>query len=281
MQHTASRPALGQDTQNDGTLGFSTHGKKALNKRPFLPKLDSAYGITWSPNTVASQLKIEFKTPWCDTAQRLLSSCIGRHMTQMRTYERDIPSFDAEALFAPIRNPDPTLYFVRSDEDLFSSTTPNASIEMIVETMRACPHHRFQILTEEAERLVGLQIAWPTNVWLGVSVTSPSDLHRVRLLGQVRAATKWVATVPVYCPLTLSSLSDVDWVVASSEHTPCAPHSDPDCARQIRDKCLAGTRTAFYLANYAGAGKKSKRVLDGHTWAEMPMDYNRWLSSQP
>ena len=45
--------------------------------------------------------------------------------------------------------------------------------------MRRAHGHRFQVLTNRAERLAALspECAWPTNVWMGVSVEK-ADNHR-------------------------------------------------------------------------------------------------------
>ena len=76
--------------------------------------------------------------------------------------------------------------------DLFHESVPLDFIERVFATMQNTPQHTYQILTKRAERLEKLsaKLAWPPNVWMGVSIESESYIFRISHLRRVPAAVK-------------------------------------------------------------------------------------------
>lgn len=79
--------------------------------------------------------------------------------------------FNPKELESIRRAQKPAAIFIDSTSDLVGEGVPAEWIDAVIETMRDCPQHIFQVLTKNAPRL--LQFEWPTNAWIGVS--SPPD----------------------------------------------------------------------------------------------------------
>lgn len=164
------------------------------------------------------------------------------------------------------------IIFVNSMSDLFHDGVPIGFIHEVFETMRATPHHTYQVLTKRAERLqeIAPQLVWPKNVWMGVSVENSDYLWRIDCLRTIGAAVKFLSLEPLLGPLESLDLSNIDWVIAGGESGPSARPMDPWWVRSIRDQCLEA-RVAFHFKQWGGVNKKrAGRVLDGRTWDEQP-----------
>jgi protein gp37 len=87
----------------------------------------------------------------------------------------------------------PRLIFVNSMSDLFHEDVPDEFIGRVFETMAACPHHTFQVLTKRSRRLrdTASQLPWPKNVWVGVSVEDQRVFGRIDDLRQVPATLRF------------------------------------------------------------------------------------------
>ena len=66
--------------------------------------------------------------------------------------------------------------FVNSMSDMFHEGVPMPYVQSVIDVMRHAHWHRFQVLTNRAERLakVSAEIPLPGNVWMGVSVSQRS-----------------------------------------------------------------------------------------------------------
>jgi len=155
--------------------------------------------------------------------------------------------------------------FVNSMSDLFHESVPFEFIDKVCGMTHACAQHTFQILTKRPIRMVEYDYwraannphapAWPSNVWLGVSVEDQKTAdERVPLLIQTPAAVHWVSYEPAikavdfrfqkrgYLRERIStnpseSLVPIDWVVAGGESGPHARPSHPDWFRSAKQQC--------------------------------------------
>ena len=67
----------------------------------------------------------------------------------------------------------------------------------ILKKMEECSQHTFQILSKRPERYS--RFAYPKNVWLGTSITSAEDIHRVTdLLRYNSDNIKFVSIEPIH-----------------------------------------------------------------------------------
>jgi protein gp37 len=179
---------------------------------------------------------------------------------------------DEAALEIPLKWKSPKIIFVNSMSDLFHEKIPVQFIARVFEVMRHAKHHTFQVLTKRAERLaqVALELPWPDNVWMGVSVESEEYVDRIHYLQSTPAHIKFLSLEPLLGPLNNLDLRGIDWTIAGGESGPSARPINPEWVRSIRDQCIdAGV--AFHFKQWGGVQKKQAgRILDGRTWDELP-----------
>jgi protein gp37 len=181
-------------------------------------------------------------------------------------------NLDLAALDLPKRWKTGKTIFVNSMSDLFHEDIPGDFVQQVFATMLATPHHTYQVLTKRAERLEQLApaLAWPDNVWMGVSIENAAFQWRIDHLRRTSAVVKFLSLEPLLGPLDNLDLGGIDWAIVGGESGPNARTIQADWVRAIRDQCkLAGV--AFHFKQWGGVNKKrTGRVLDGKTWDEFP-----------
>jgi protein gp37 len=222
---------------------------------------------TWNPVTGCPKVSQGCKNCYAERmANRLHAMGSARYVDGFE------PALHWDLLDAPRRWRRPTTIFVNSMSDLFQDDVPLDFISRVFETMVACPHHVFQILTKRSERLKALapSLPWPDNVWMGVSVESQRVVGRVRDLAPVPARVRFLSCEPLIGPLGKLDLSAINWVIVGGESGPrCRPMAAP-WARAIRDQCNAAG-VAFFFKQWGGDWKKRNgRILDGELHDGMP-----------
>jgi protein gp37 len=179
---------------------------------------------------------------------------------------------DQRLLNAPTTWAKPRRVFVNSMSDLFHDEVPDSFIHAVFEVMASTPRHTYQILTKRADRLLDLSplLAWPSNVWMGVSVENGDFLWRIDRLRTTGARIKFLSLEPLLGPLPILNLTEIDWVIAGGESGPGARSMNADWVRHIRDQC-SDARVAFHFKQWGGRIKsRNGRVLDGRTWDDVP-----------
>lgn len=163
--------------------------------------------------------------------------------------------------------------FVNSMADLFHESVPLPFIQSVFDTMADTPRHTYQVLTKRADRLseISAHLAWPINVWMGVSVESRDYLWRIDHLLATGARVKFISLEPLLGPLVPGlDLAGVDWTIVGGESGPGARSIETPWVRAIRDLCIE-TGTAFHFKQWGGPVKsKTGRELDGRTWEQWP-----------
>jgi protein gp37 len=176
------------------------------------------------------------------------------------------------ALELPLRWKKPQTIFVNSMSDMFHKRVPQDFIIRAFDVMNRANWHRFQVLTKRADRLLGLsdQLNWSENIWMGVSVESEAFKHRIDLLRETGAATKFLSLEPLLGPLNDLLLDGIDWVIVGGESGPGARLMKAEWVTSIRDQCI-DARIPFFFKQWGGVHKKRfGRTLEGRTWDEMP-----------
>lgn len=152
-------------------------------------------------------------------------------------------NFDDEVILKPFSWRLPRLVFVNSLSDLFHKNVKDEWLDRAFAVMAACPHHTFQVLTKEPERMLrylsgedvrenittelallsdvhGLEVverahnpldAWPLpNVWLGTSCEDQKTAdERIPQLLQTPASLRWISAEPLLGPVDLSAFMGV------------------------------------------------------------------------
>jgi protein gp37 len=239
---------------------------------------------TWNPITGCTKV-----SPGCDHCYAETFAERFRGVSG-HVYER---GFDLQLrpgrLQQPLSWARPSLIFVNSMSDLFHAAIPDAYIHQVVEVMRSAGWHTFQVLTKRAERLerISRTIAWPDNVWVGVSVETPAYYSRIRHLQRVEVATRFLSCEPLLAALPNLPLGGIGWTIVGGESGPGARSMHRSWASEIRDQCLDAGVPFFFKQwgawapaddDAAGADppmrrvgkKRAGRLLDGRTWDEMP-----------
>jgi protein gp37 len=160
--------------------------------------------------------------------------------------------------------------------DLFHDKVPVGYIQRVFDTMRRAHWHQFQVLTKRSGRLLALdeQIAWPRNVWMGVSVESARYKSRIDHLRKTGAAVKFLSLEPLIEDLGTLDLENIDWVIAGGESGPGARPMEKAWVDDICRQCSA-SHVPFFFKQWGGVQKKrAGRKLDGRTYDEMPASSN-------
>ncbi len=139
--------------------------------------------------------------------------------------------FDEKELQKPLHWKKPRMIFVSSMGDLFHGSVPFEWVFKVLDVMRKCPQHTFQILTKRPEfalRCFELNDhRLPDNVWFGVTCENQetADLRIPKLL-EIPAAVRFVSIEPglseidfdqvylgdMYCPACRKFFDDPkDW----------------------------------------------------------------------
>lgn len=174
----------------------------------------------------------------------------------------------------PLERKKPTVYFVNSMSDLFHEDLPLIYIVSVFQVMRAAHWHTFQVLTKRADRMErdGQILAWPDNVWMGVSVEDHRQIHRIDHLRQTGAKVKFLSLEPLIGPLPNLNLAGINWVIVGGESGRNMPRPmHEDWVQDIRQQCEAAG-VAFFFKQWGGRDKKAAgRLLNGRTYDEMPV----------
>jgi protein gp37 len=236
-------------------------------------------GITWNPVTGCDRI-----SPGCDHCYALT---LARRLKAMGNpkYQADGnpvtsgPGFAVTchpgALAAPYRWRAPRLVFVNSMSDLFHARVPAAFIRDVFAVMAATPQHTYQVLTKRPRRAADLDVPWPPNIWLGVSIERDRYDWRAQTLADIPAAVRFISAEPLLGPLGHLDLHRIGWVIAGGESGP--GHRPPEAAwvRDLRDRCTAAA-VPFFFKQWGGPTPKAGgRVLDGRTWDDMPATTTR------
>ena len=175
-------------------------------------------------------------------------------------------------LEAPLSWKRSRLVFVNSMSDLFHEEVPAEFIQQVFDTMRRAHWHTFQVLTKRSERLVDLapSLAWPSNVWMGVSVENKDVVERIDHLRKVGSTVRFLSLEPLLGPLPELNLRGIHWVIVGGESGPGARLMEPSWVSEIKEQCQEA-QVAFFFKQWGGVFKKRNgRTLEGKTWDELP-----------
>jgi protein gp37 len=222
---------------------------------------------TWNPVTGCTKISLGCRHCY---AERMALRLQGMGQPN---YARGFKlSLHPQALRLPQTWKKPQMVFVNSMSDLFHEDVPLDFIQRVFDVMRQVHWHQFQILTKRSERLLELDplFAWPSNVWMGVTVEQADYAYRIDHLRRTHAAIKFLSLEPLLGPIPSLDLEGIHWVVVGGESGPGARPMDPKWATDLRDQCLAA-RVPFFFKQWGGVNKKKAgRLLEGRTWDEMP-----------
>jgi protein gp37 len=232
---------------------------------------------TWNPTTGCDRI-----SPGCDHCYALT---LAKRLKAMGSAKYQVdghpptsgPGFAVQthpdALTVPYRWRTGRMIFIDSMSDLLHARVPEAFIRDVFAVMAATPRHTYQLLTKRSTRLRRLadHLDWPANVWVGVSVETAAQLHRVQDLRAVPAQVRFICAEPLLGPLTPGlDLTGIGWVITGGESGPAARPLDLDWVRGIRDTTQAAAVAYFHKQHGGPHPKTTGRTLDGRIWDQTP-----------
>lgn len=176
------------------------------------------------------------------------------------------------SLGVPLTWKKPRHVFVNSMSDLFHARISTDFIQQVFAVMASTPQHQYQVLTKRPRRALRMadKVAWPSNIWLGVTVESSEYEWRADELKQIPAAVKFVSAEPLLGPLSTIDLTGIDWLIVGGESGKGHRSMKEDWALELRDHARR-TSTAFFFKQWGGATPKANgRSLQGRFYDEMP-----------
>jgi protein gp37 len=72
-------------------------------------------------------------------------------------------------------------------------------IEILLKKANEYPQHLFQVLTKSPRKLLGLDISFPDNIWIGITATNQEDFEkRIEPLKKIKCEYRFVSFEPLY-----------------------------------------------------------------------------------
>lgn len=224
---------------------------------------------TWNPTTGCDRV-----SPGCDNCYALV---LAKRLKAMgsRKYQRDGdprtsgPGFGInlhpDALELPKSWRAPRVVFVDSMSDLFHPDVPVGFLREVFAVMRETPRYAYQVLTKRSHRLrdLVLDLDWPSNAWIGVSVENERYRFRIDHLRTVPATLRFLSIDPLIGPLSDLDLTGIHWVIVGGESGPRARPMAESWVLDIRDQCLSSD-VPFFFKQWGG---RTPRQEDGHLTA--------------
>jgi protein gp37 len=217
---------------------------------------------SWNPITGCTKISEGCRHCY---AQRMAARFAGRN-----GYPKDKPFTPGTEHIGQWHKPvlwrKPRKIFVCSMGDLFHADVTDAQIQKVLDCCQYSKHHTFQILTKRPERCK--DFIYPKNVWLGTTVESHTEYHRIDALAECAVSVRFVSCEPLLSPLITIPhyLKHIDWVIAGAETGPNARQMDLAWARYLRDICLPASIPFFFKRDSVGRG-----TLDGIEYHQFPV----------
>jgi protein gp37 len=113
----------------------------------------------------------------------------------------------------------PTGIFLCDMSDIFGDWIPREWQDKIFETIRACPQHRFYLLTKQPQNLKQFS-PYPENCWVGVSATDqPMAQNAIQYLRGIQAPRKYICFSPLLGKIDID-LTGIDWGIIAAQNNP-------------------------------------------------------------
>jgi len=133
----------------------------------------------------------------------------------------------------------PALVQICQSSDLFNPRVPDELIKQVINLLWQSPQHQFVMGTKFIARLLGLNLEFPPNVILSVSVEHSDYLWRVQLLRSVKAKQKGLLIAPILSamPHLPRYLDGLVQVLCYEERSPNPRPFDPAWVGEIGWHC--------------------------------------------
>jgi len=229
---------------------------------------------TWNPITGCTKISSGCANCYAEImANRLHAMGVTKYSNKFT------PTTHEDCLEEPLKWKKAHNVFVCSMADLFHENIPFSFIEKVFNIIEKTKHHRYQILTKRAERLAEYfnTHTIPENVWLGVTVESPNELHRIDTLRNLNTAIKFLSCEPLVEDLGEIDLTNIDWLIVGGESGVRARPMQVEWVRSLL-KQAEEQDIAFFFKQWGTWGsdgikrnkKANGKALDGKIIQMMP-----------
>lgn len=190
-------------------------------------------------------------------------------------------SLHEECLDEPLDWKKPKTIFVCSMSDLFHKDVPFVFIDKVMSVIERTPHHRYQILTKRAERMLEYFSSHPVprNAWLGVTVDVKSSKPRIDALRVIKdAPIRFLSCEPLLEDLGELDLEGIDWIIVGGESGRMARPMKEEWVLHIKEQVEAAEK-AFFFKQWGTWGsdgvkrdkQKNGKALRGEVIQIMPV----------
>jgi protein gp37 len=173
------------------------------------------------------------KIGWCTETINCITGCLNNcefcYARKMAYRLKGRFGYPADDPFRPTFHPDKLqdIYnlrgahkriFLDSMGDWFSEGVDPAWIEATLKAVGSKPEHTFLVLTKWPDRILDLD--YPSNLWVGVSVTCQDDIWRLDSIVHDSILPieqhLFISFEPLHGPIE-ANLSGIDWIIIGAE----------------------------------------------------------------
>lgn len=201
---------------------------------------------------------------WCDRTWNPMTGCLhgcsycyARQVAELRKQafpQGFKPMFHESRLALPATVKKPQVVFVGSMTDMMGAWWKGKDISRVVTACAESPHHTFLWLTKNPGRYAS--IIWPTNCWLGTTVTNQVGADNVGHLLRVPDVKLFISIEPMHGPVDFMVSANkelqhlmfpgIHQVIVGGETGREARPMHPDWVRSVRDQCVAAGVPFFF-----------------------------------
>lgn len=229
---------------------------------------------TWNPVTGCTKYSNGCANCYAEVMSRRLKA-----MGQKKYKENFNVVMHTECLAEPLKWKGSHNVFVCSMSDLFHEKVSFDFIDKIMDTIKATPNNRYQLLTKRAERMKEYFSTReiPQNVWLGVTVEEKNSIKRIDFLRDISATIKFISFEPLLEDLEKLDLNKIDWVIVGGESGQKARPMKSEWVLSIKEQAEV-QNAAFFFKQWGTWGadgikrnkKRNGKLLNGSVIQNMP-----------
>lgn len=234
---------------------------------------------TWNPVTGCTKYSAGCQHCYAEVMAKRLQG-----MGQKRYANAFELTLHPEALNEPKKVKEPSMFFVCSMSDLFHKDVPYEFIDKVLQVIKDCPQHTFQLLTKRTERMYEYfyfnndRVNIPQNVWIGTTVENQLAVRRIPWLAEIKSApVRFLSCEPLLSDLKDLDLFNIDWVIVGGESGNQARPMQKEWVLNIKRQCDE-QGVPFFFKQWGTFGedgiRRSKEAnghsIDGETYQAWP-----------
>lgn len=224
---------------------------------------------TWNPVTGCTKYSAGCQHCYAEVMAKRLQG-----MGQKRYANAFELTLHHEALNEPKKVKESSMVFVCSMSDLFHKDVPDEFIDKVIQVIKDCPQHTFQLLSKRTERMYEFfnfsneRYPVPANCWIGTTVENQLAVRRIPWLAEIKSApVRFLSCEPLLSDLKDLDLFNIDWVIVGGESGSKARPMKKEWVLNIKRQCDEHGVPFFFKqwGTYGEDGIKRNKKANGHT----------------